>query len=86
MPKLCNGQSNNQAVNIRNSKSFCEGLQFRSQGTAIAFPITGNPHEAGSEDADAWDRGWTVTEAAAGGTVAATAATCCAVPQNTILA
>ncbi len=84
--KLCNGQPNNQSVNLRNSKSFCEGLSFRARGTALAFPVTGNPHEALSPDSLSWIRGWTAADDAAGGVMLASAATCCAVPSTVILA
>ena len=86
--KLCFGTqfANAGAGRLSASHAFCEGLYWRSQGTAAAFPITDNPHAVGSEDADAWDRGWTVTDSAAGSTVDPTDAPCCAIPQNTIAA
>ncbi len=86
--KLCFGTLTNNAGAGRLSAShaFCEGLAWRAQGTALAFPITDNPHAAGSEDGDAWDRGWTVTDTAAGGSVSKADAPCCSIPQGTIAA
>ncbi len=46
----------------REQKAFCEGMAFRLQGTAIAFPITGNPWDNSNTEGDleiAWDFGWT---------------------------
>jgi len=84
--KLCTGAVLNNAFRTKESKAFSEGIYYRAQGTALAFPITGNPHAAGSSAADAWDRGWEVTQAAALGTVSQSDAPCVAVPDNTILA
>lgn len=86
--KLCTGAPTNNAGAgiLSSSKAFCEGLAWRAQGTAVAFPISDNPHEPGSEDADAWDAGWTVTNAAAGTTVDPDNCPCCAAPSNTISA
>ena len=64
--KLCFGEVRNNAGSIKDSKAFCEGRFYRGQGTAIAFPITGNPHEAGSDSAISWDLGWTDVNAQAG--------------------
>ena len=88
MPKLCNGQNNNQAVNVRNAKAFCEGLQYRSLGNSVSKPEDDNPHEDGSEDFDAWLRGWTVAKDAALGTgfIDPADAPCCAVISTTIAA
>ncbi len=85
--KLCFGEpfNNAGAAHLRSSKSFCEGILFRSGGTAVAQPITGNPHVTGSEAADAWDLGWTFADNAAGG-VLDTSGTCCAGSGTTILA
>lgn len=76
--KLCFGQVRNNAGagHISQSKAYCEGAKWRAQGTALAFPKTDNPHEAGSEDAEAWDLGWDVAQAAAGGTLGTVG--CCA--------
>jgi hypothetical protein len=86
--KLCTGEPTNNAGAglLSQSKAFCEGLAWRAQGTALAYPITDNPFLAGSPDGDAWDSGWTVTNGAAASTVDPDAAPCCAVPLNTILA
>lgn len=84
--KLCTGaaQNNIGAGHLRSSKAFCEGLHHRAQGTALAYPVTDNPHVTGSEASDAWILGWTVADDAALGTVSKSAAPCCSVPQNTI--
>lgn len=83
--KLCTGAAQNNAANLKNSKAYCEGIKYRASGLSIARPITDNPHEAGSEAADAWDLGWTLAEANATGVVDRTEAGCCAV-TGTILA
>ena len=57
----------------RNSKSYCEGMMAR-----VASAITTNPHESGSEAADAWDAGVAVANAAAGSTIAIADQGCCA--------
>jgi len=86
--KNCNGQANNQAVNSRNARSFCEGIQFRSEGNALTRPADANPHEAGSEDNLAWDRGWDVAQAAATGSgfIDPADAPCCSVLTTVIAA
>ena len=83
--KACVGKAENNSDLIKESRAYCEGISHRAQGTAVAFPITGNPHASLSDAGGAWDRGWTVADDAAGTTVAATAAPCCAVPNTTIL-
>jgi hypothetical protein len=77
--KLCTGQQDGNAGNVRNSVAFCEGLNAR-----IASNSTTNPHESGSEAADAWDRGVALAAAAAGSTVDPADAGCCAVSQATV--
>lgn len=85
--KLCTGGVTTKAGNVRNSKAFAEGLHFRAQGTAAAYPLTGNPHDGtGSEAEDCWDAGWGVAHAAAGGTIDPADAPCVAVPHTTISA
>ena len=78
--KLCTGQKDNNAGNIRNSKAFCEGLVHRMATNGAT--IGDNPLEAGSEAGDAWDRGWSVGQAASGSTVDPAAAPCCAVDTS----
>lgn len=80
--KICTGSATNNAgaANLRESKAFCEGMYYRSQGTAVAYPITGNPFDGdGSEAETAWDAGWTVANTAAGGTIAIASQACCSV-------
>jgi len=81
MPKPCTGTQTNTSDLMRESRS-----SHRAQGTAVAFPVTDNPHAAASDAGVAWIAGWDLAEAAAGGTVTASDASCCAVPQNTIAA
>jgi len=86
--KLCFGGvfNNAGAGHLSASKAFCEGLAHRAQGTASAFPVTDNPHAAGSEDNTSWAVGWITTNGAAGGHVSKADAPCCSVPQGVILA
>ena len=67
--KLCTGipENNSGAARINQSKSFCDGVFYRSRGVALARPITDNPHPVGSPNADSWDAGWTAADDAAGG-------------------
>ena len=75
--KLCFGSTYNNAGagNLRESKSFCEGVSYRAKGTELTNPITDNPHVTGSEAADAWDAGWNAANDEAGN---ATSIGCCA--------
>lgn len=50
MTKRCDGTVENPT--IKESRAFCEGRAARA---ASVSPT--NPHAAGSDDADAWDRG-----------------------------
>lgn len=76
--KLCTGAATNNAALPHQSRSFCEGMEFRAAGTAAAKPITGNPHDGlGSEAETAWDAGWTAADGAAGGTISAAVSGCC---------
>lgn len=76
--KLCFGSvyANAGAGHLQSSKAFCEGMQYRSEGTAVEQPKIDNPLQAGSEASLAWALGWDFAEAAAGGTIS-TKATCC---------
>lgn len=67
--KKCTGTQTNNAGNSKNSRAFCEGRNYRGTGTGLQAPITDNPHEAGSEAADAWDRGWTAVDISSGTSV-----------------
>ena len=81
--KMCTGSVGGNAASPHQSRAFCEGVTFRSSGTAAAKPITGNPHDGlGSEAETAWDAGWTAADDAAGSTLTGT---CCA-PTGTISA
>ena len=76
--KLCTGATTNNAYLPKNSRAYCEGIDYRMSGTAIAKPITDNPHEADSEAADAWGLGWAAIETDAGST-STLIQNCCAV-------
>ena len=71
------GQKDNNAGNIENARAFCEGLTVRTETNGAT--IGSNPHASGTEAADAWDRGWTVGQAAAGTTIDPADAPNCAV-------
>ena len=79
--KMCFGSTYNNAGagHLRSSKAFCEGIEYRTGGTAVARPKADNPHQSGSDAADAWDTGWDIAQAAAGGSVTPSSAPCCAV-------
>lgn len=61
------GDAKNGVTN--NSRAYCEGMEYRTTGTAAAKPITDNPHQSGSEAATAWAAGWTVADGKAEGTL-----------------
>lgn len=84
--KFCNGVSGLRAAKLQNSKAFSEGLYYRAGGTLLGRPIADNPHEAGSEAADAWDAGWTVANTASPGAITRSDAPCVAVPHGNISA
>ena len=79
MAAPCNGQDNNSAIQIKDTRAFCEGLTARTASNAAS-----NPHESGSETADSWDRGAALATAQAGtGPVDPADAPCCAVSGAT---
>jgi len=84
--KLYTGAVTNNVYDPDASKAFSEGMYWRAKGISISYPSSDNPHALGSEDYVAWLAGWNVANAAAGSTIAATAAPNCAVPHNIILA
>ncbi len=86
MPKPCTGALTNNSDLMKESRAFCEGLQYRAQGTAGNFPQSGNPHASGSDAANSWSNGWFTAGSAAGTVIDPATAPCCAVPQNTIIA
>lgn len=63
---------------LRNSKAFCEGMAYRASDTALNAPVTDNPHVANSDASVSWIDGWTVADDAAGSTISAADAGCCA--------
>ena len=78
--------NNAGAAHIDAAKAFSEGIYHRAGGTAAARPITDNPHEVGSRDHDAWDRGWTVANSASPGAISQSAAPGVAIPTNNVAA
>lgn len=76
---LCDGgdAASIKNSNIVDSKAFCEGMLYRTGGTALERPKTDNIHVAGTSAATAWDAGWDVADGAAGGAIAAADAGCC---------
>ena len=84
--KFCTGAVTNNAYLLVETKAFCEGLNYRAGGTLLGRPKTDNQHAAGSEAAEAWDRGWETADAAAPlGTITPSDAPCCAVPTNVVI-
>jgi len=69
---------------IRESRAFCEGVAHRTSGTAIAKPVTDNPHPAGSSASIAWIDGWDIADGKAGSAVDPIQAPCCAVPVTLV--
>lgn len=56
--KLCDG-NDASLLEVRYSRAYCEGMQYRSGGTAAERPLTGNPYDSdGTEAETAWDAGW----------------------------
>lgn len=84
--KQCTGAATNNAALPHQSRAFCEGLEYRSGGTLVQRPATGNPHDGtGSEAETAWDAGWAAAEAVKGVSAVAHAdAPCCAIPHGTV--
>jgi len=82
--KLCTGSTTNNAYLLKETKAFSEGIYYRAQGTAVAFPITDNPHPVGSQAADSWDLGWNRANTFAPGVIPQSSAPCVAVPSDPI--
>ena len=76
--------NNAGAARIDSARAFSEGIYHRAGDTAANRPITDNPHEVGSENHDAWDRGWTVADSASPGAIAQSAAPGVAIPTNNV--
>ncbi len=76
---FCTGLDPDDGFLIKETKAYCEGLNAR-----ILSNSTTNPHESGSDAADAWDAGVAAAAAAAGGTVSKADAPCCAFPASTV--
>ena len=56
--KLYNGTT--KVATIRESRAFCEGRKASNDSELI----TANPYTSGTEEADAWDAGWTEADGA----------------------
>ena len=82
------GTTSNNAGAARMSlaTAFSEGIYHRAGGTLAGRPLTDNPHEVGSPDHDAWDRGWAVADAVApSGTISQASAPGVAIPTNVVV-
>lgn len=78
--------NNAGAARIDSARAFSEGIYHRAGGTLAGRPLTDNPHEVGSENHDAWDRGWAVADdVAPAGTIAQSAAPGVAIPTNVVV-
>jgi len=86
--KLCTGSVENNAYQLKSSKAFCEGLNYRASGNMSNRPSSDDPHETGSDASNAWNSGWTVANAAgdANSAIDPTDAPCCAVTTDIITA
>lgn len=84
MPKPCFGTIARNSDRMKESRAFCEGIQYRAGDTGALRPISGNPHALGSDASTAWRNGWLLADGSSGSTVAPTSAPCCAVPQAII--
>lgn len=60
--KLEPGFATGNAGHIKETLAYCEGRNYRAEGTSTNRPQTANPHAEGglvlSEAAIAWDAGW----------------------------
>lgn len=56
------------AFSPENAQAFCEGMNYRHGGTALARPITDNPYAADPEGElrSAWNEGWQLAQGHAG--------------------
>lgn len=81
--KLCFGNIAplGNSFHPKTSKALAEGIQHRSGGTAIARPISDNPHESGSDAYNAWAYGWNQANDIAGGTTASSTISCVNLPS-----
>jgi len=82
--KLCTGFKTNNSFRLRDSKAYCEGLEYRIGGTWAERPDTDNPHPIYSSAYWSWEIGWLHADGLAGSSMPASMAPCCAVPQNII--
>jgi len=82
--KMCNGYHNDNSYLPRQSRAFCEGMEYRAGGTELERPDTDNPHKTKSPDGDCWHKGWEITNAAGGGALSQSDFPCCAIPTHTI--
>lgn len=76
--KICDG-NNASLAEIRNSRAYCEGMAYRASGTGAGNPIINNPNVIDSEEWEAWNRGWTAANGAAGGNLDINDMGCCSV-------
>ncbi len=81
--KFCNGVPTDQPM-VPESRAFCEGMLYRTTGSAIAAPITDNPYSTTSRPVEkaAWDNGWNAADSYSGGPIVD--AGCCGVLGVTV--
>jgi len=85
--QLCAGETQTlKTADLRDSKAFCEGMHYRSTGTAAEAPASDNPHVIGTDARVSWAEGWAVANAAAGGTISKADSGCCAMGGVTVSA
>ena len=80
--KLCEGSVTGNAYQLKNSRAYCEGINHRIATNGAT--IGDNPHEVGSEAANAWDLGWTAGHVDAGGT-STLLPNCCAIDRTKVI-
>jgi hypothetical protein len=83
---LCDGNlpGHPKNGNPKNSKAFCEGMEYRAKDFGDAAPITDNPHQTGSDAFKAWDAGWAIAQNAQGDVIAPALVGCCGLIGVTI--
>ena len=80
----CNGKPTEQPF-VKESQAFCEGMAYRVGGTGVQRPVTDDPYgTARPTESTAWQRGWAVADANAGGTIPDVEVACCALRGATV--
>ena len=84
--QLCSGSVESEHAPIKMSRSYCEGMAYRTTGVLLDAPKADNPHLAGTPEADAWDLGWDAAETHTGSTISVATAGCCALVGAAVVA